>query len=295
VTQIGVFSDADNPMSELPSTLRIENLGGGRWSALNPAMDPEGRDVIFSGQILGQMIMASDAASTHQKVVKSIHVIFIRTGAYTSGPIEFALEPMHAGRAWASDTVTAYQGDRLLSRGLVLLNAIESDLIRHAATMPDLPGPDDCIPIERPVLFPGIEAREVDVADPVSANGAPARYLWLRMPTSFDSVAANQAIAAWCQPGFIIELAMRPHRDTANIREAHRSISTGVISHTTHFHDGTDVSRWLLFTQEATFAGNGRVGGSGAVFSEDGTLVSTFHQDAMVRGTQDALDPRRSM
>ena len=126
---------------------------------------------------------------------------------------------MHAGRAWASDTVTAYQGERLLSRGLVLLNAIEPDLIRHAATMPDLPGPNDSIPIERPVLFPGIEAREVEVNDPVTSGGAPARYLWLRMPTGYDSVAANQAIVAWCQPGFIIELAMRPHRDTAQIHD----------------------------------------------------------------------------
>ncbi len=282
-------------MSELPAMLRIEDLGRGRWSALNPAMDPERRDVIFSGQILAQMIMASDAACARQKVVKSIHAIFVRTGAYSGGPIELAIEPMHAGRAWASDTISAYQGDRLLSRGLVLLNAIEPDLIRHAATMPDLPGPDDSIPIERPVLFPGIEARDIDVTDPVTADGTPARYLWLRMPTGFDSVAANQAIVAWCQPGFIIELAMRPHRGTADIREAHRSISTGVISHTVHFHDRADVSRWLLLTQEATFAGNGRVGGSGAVFTEDGTLVSTFHQDAMVRGTEGPLDPQRSM
>jgi acyl-CoA thioesterase len=129
----------------------------------------------------------------------------------------------------------------------------------------------------------------------VAADGTPARYLWLRMPTGIDSVAANQAIVAWCEPGFLIELAMRPHRDTTAIEEAHRSISTGVISHTAHFHDDPDVSRWFLLTQQATFAGNGRVGGSGAVFAEDGTLVSTFQQDAMVRGAEGALDPRRSM
>lgn len=164
-------------MSELPTTLRIENLGGERWSAPNPTMDPEGRDVIFSGQILAQMIMAADAACTQEKVVKSIHVIFMRTGAYSAGPMELEVEPMHAGRAWASDTITASQGDRVLSRGLVLLNAIEPDLIRLAATMPDLPGPDDSIPIDRPVLFPGIEAREVDLTDPVTADGSPAAPL----------------------------------------------------------------------------------------------------------------------
>ncbi len=56
-------------MSELPTTLRIEDLGGEWWSAPNPTMDPEGRDVIFSGQLLAQMIMAADAACAHQKVV----------------------------------------------------------------------------------------------------------------------------------------------------------------------------------------------------------------------------------
>jgi acyl-CoA thioesterase len=88
---------------------------------------------------------------------------------------------------------------------------------------------------------------------------------------------------------------MRPHRDVVDIKQAHRSISTGVISHTARFHDPVDVSRWLLMVQEATFAGNGRVAGAGAVFTQDGALVSTFEQDSMVRGVQDALDPKRAM
>ena len=48
-------------MSELPTTLRIEDIGGGGGQRRTPATDPEGRDVIFSGQILAQMIMAADA------------------------------------------------------------------------------------------------------------------------------------------------------------------------------------------------------------------------------------------
>ena len=48
-------------MSELPTTLQVQDLGDGRWSAPHPTDDPEGRDVVFSGQILAQMIMASDA------------------------------------------------------------------------------------------------------------------------------------------------------------------------------------------------------------------------------------------
>ena len=75
-------------MSELPATLQVQDLGDGRWSAPHPTDDPEGRDVVFSGQILAQMIMASDANCGSQKEVKSIHAIFARAGTYSAGPME---------------------------------------------------------------------------------------------------------------------------------------------------------------------------------------------------------------
>jgi len=281
-------------MSELPATLQVQDLGGGRWAAPHPADDPEGRDVIFSGQVLAQMIMASDANCASQKAVKSIHAIFARAGTYSAGPMELQLDSMHAGRAWASDTITAYQGDRLLSRGLVLLNAVEPDLMRHQPTMPDVPGPDAATPNPSITVFPGTESRLVDLPEAVGADGSPAMYFWMRHTESYDSVAANQALVAWCQPGFIIGLAMRPHEEI-NIADAHTSISTGVISHTAHFHEPADVGDWLLVAQEASYAGRGRVFGSGAVFAQDGTLVSTFAQDSMARGVEGTLDPKRSM
>jgi acyl-CoA thioesterase II len=281
-------------MSELPTTLQVEDLGEGRWSAPHPTDDPEGRDVVFSGQILAQMIMASDANCGSQKEVKSIHAIFARAGTYSAGPMELQLDAMHAGRAWASDTITAYQGERLLSRGLVLLNSVEPDLMRHSPTMPDVPGPEAATPNPSITVFPGAEARLVDAPDAVGADGSPAMYFWMRNSESYDSVAASQAIVAWTEPGFIIGLAMRPHKEI-NIADAHTSISTGVISHTAHFHDHADVGQWLLVAQEASYAGNGRVFGSGAVFTQDGTLVSTFAQDSMARGVEGTIDPKRGM
>jgi acyl-CoA thioesterase len=282
-------------MSDVPAVLKVEDLGDGRWSAPNPTDDPERRDVVFSGQVLAQMIMASDAAVGSQKEVKSIHAIFARAGTYSAGLMELRLEAMHSGRAWGSDTITAYQGDRLLSRGLVLLNTVEPDLMRHMPTMPDVPGPDAAAASGATTVFPGAEARMVDAPDAVGTDGAPAMCFWFRTPESYDSVAANQAVIAWSQPGFIIGLAMRPHADTVNIGDAHRSISTGVISHTAHFHEHGDVGDWLLVAQEATYAGRGRVFGSGSVFTRDGTLVSTFAQDSMARGVEGTLDPKRGM
>jgi acyl-CoA thioesterase len=282
-------------MAQVPSVLTVSELGEGRYSAPHPTEDPEQRDVVFSGQLLAQMIMTADHAVEGAKEVKSIHGIFARAGSYSGGPIEYALETMHSGRAWGSDTITAWQGDRLLSRSLVLLNAIEPDLIRHGSAMPAVPRPDDLAADPRALVFPGTESRTIDDPTAVGPTGAPAMCFWMRHGESYDSVAANQAVLAWCQPGFIIGLAMRPHADVVRIGEAHRTVSTGVIAHTCHFHDEFDVGEWLLVAQEASFAGRGRVYGSGSVFTEDGRLVSTFAQDSMVRGVSGDLDPRRSM
>lgn len=279
----------------LPGVLDIEDLGDGRYRAPNPTDDPEGRDVVFSGQILAQMIMASDRAVESAKDVKSIHAIFARAGTYSAGPMELQLESMHSGRAWGSDTITATQGDRLLSRGLVLLNTVEPDLMRHGPAMADVPKPGDLAPDAGSLVYPGAETRTVDDAQATSPDGAPALYFWVRMPESYDSIAANQAILSWCQPGAIIGLAMRPHADVVSIGDAHRSVSTGVISHTCHFHERFDMGEWLLVAQQATYAGRGRVFGSGSVFTEDGQLVSTFAQDSMARGVEGSLDPKRAM
>ena len=81
-------------MSDLPAVLQVEDLGDGRWTAPHPADDPEGRDVVFSGQILAQMIMASDAAVASAKEVKSIHAIFARAGTYSAGSMELLLEQL---------------------------------------------------------------------------------------------------------------------------------------------------------------------------------------------------------
>ena len=63
-------------MSDLPPVLRVEPVGPHRWTGPNPEKDPEGRDIVFSGQILAQMIMASSAELERTREVKSIHAVF---------------------------------------------------------------------------------------------------------------------------------------------------------------------------------------------------------------------------
>ncbi len=279
-------------MSDLPDLLVLSEVGERRYQAFQPSESAEGRDVVFSGQLLAQMIMASDRAADSQKTVRSIHTIFARAGTYTK-PIEIEVDSMQAGRTWASDTVTATQEGRLLSRSLILLNTIDADLMRHDPDRPgDIPDPDD-LEAQAVQAFPGSETRLVP-GEP-TIGGVPALMVWHRFNRPLSSQAANQAVLSWATCGEVIGLAMRPHRDRVNISDAHRTLSTGVIAQTLHFVDSIDVSEWLLIVTEATKAAAGRVYGGGSVFAADGRLVATFQQDSMAKAVQGELDPRRAM
>lgn len=279
-------------MSDLPDILRLTQVADHHYQVFQPAESAEGRDVVFSGQLLGQMIMASDAAAGSAKDVRSVHAVFARAGTYTK-PIELEVDSMHAGRTWASDTVTATQDGRLLSRALILLNTVDPDLMRHGPSMPEgVPAAGDlaAAPVQ---AFPGAEIRAVP--GEIQDGAVPLELAWHRFSLPLESQAANQAVLTWATCGNIIGLAMRPHREQVRISDAHVTLSTGVIAHTIHFMEHFDVSQWLLIVTVADSAAGGRVYGSGSVFDENGKLVAVFHQDSMAKAAEGALDPRRSM
>jgi acyl-CoA thioesterase-2 len=278
-------------MSDLPDLLQLTEVGERRYQVTQPSEPPEGRDVVFSGQLLAQMIMASDHGAGGAKDVRSIHAVFARAGTY-SQPIELELESLLAGRTWASDTVTATQAGKALSRAAVLLNVVDDELMRHEPAMPPVPAPGE-VKAAPGQAFPGAELRPVPGDQ--AAGGVPVEMAWHRFERPLASPAANQAVLAWATCGSIIGLAMRPHRARVRIEDAHASISTGVIAQTIHFLDRFDVSQWLLVRHEATKAATGRVYGDGRVFTRDGTLLATFHQDSMARAAAAPLDPKRSM
>ena len=276
---------------ELPDILELTKVGEQRYHVFQPAESAEGRDVVFSGQLMAQMMMASDREAGSAKDIRSVHAIFARAGTYTM-PIEVDVDSMQAGRTWASDAVTATQGGKLLSRALILMSTVDDDLMRHDPAMPDVPGPDG-LDSGFAFIFPGAEWCPVPGEPEV--DGVPVERAWHRYESGVESQAANQGIAGWATCGNIIGLAMRPHRDTVRIEDAHRTLSTGVIAHTLHFLDHLDVSQWLLIQMQATKAANGRVYGQGEVFTAEGQLVATFQQDSMAKAAPAPMDPSRSM
>jgi acyl-CoA thioesterase II len=260
--------------ADILAAFDLEPAGDGRFRA-GHARSTHG--VVFGGQLLGQALLAAGAG--HEgKTVKTLHAVFAR-GATPDVPLDIQVEPVHGGRSFASATVTLRQGDRTCVRAQVLLSADEPDCIRHAEPAPTVAAPPDDrdAPAEWLVQIVG----DVDISDP-AAVGPAELDVWTRFPGAPDDPALNQALLAFATDGFVIGTAMRPH-DGVGQAQAHKTLSTGVISHTITFHEAVDAGAWNLLSHRAPYAGRGRAYGTADVFDGAGQLVASFVQDAMIR------------
>jgi acyl-CoA thioesterase II len=189
---------------------------------------------------------------------------------------------MHSGRSVASSTVTISQGDRLCTRSLVLLSADEPDVIRHADTQRSDTSPGDVAGTVRAAGAWEIGiVGEVDLNDP-DLVGPPELDVWIRFAGAPGDPGTDQALVAYSTDGFLIGTAMRPHAGVGQA-QAHRTLSTGVLSHTLTYHERCPAADWHLLEQRSSYAGHGRSYGRGDIFRADGQLAASFVQDAMIR------------
>jgi acyl-CoA thioesterase II len=269
-------------IDEFLSALTLDPVGDDRYLASSLSSV---HGVVFGGQLLAQSVMAG-LAGQEGKVVKTIHTVFAR-GATPDSPLEVTVERMHAGRSVASSTVTISQGDAICTRSLVLLTAEEPDVIRHADTPARASKPDD---VKGDIRGEGAWEMgivgNVDISDP-AAVGPAELDVWVRLAGAPDDPATDQALVAYSTDGFLIATAMRPHEGVGQA-QAHKTLSTGVLSHTLTYHERCPAADWHLLQQRSPYAGHGRSYGVGDIFRADGQLAASFVQDAMIRARSGA-------
>ncbi len=231
--------------------------------------------------MLGQAIVAASRRMPDKRL-KSLQTVFARA-TKVDEPVDILVEPIQEGRTFGSSTVSFVQNGRICARSLALLDVSEPDLIRHHVAMPDVTPPDPSQAQPNLAAAPEtIIVDNVDVRDPLLI-GPPTLQLWVRFPgaPAGDTTLAR-ALLAHATDGWLIATAMRPHEGVGQAM-AHQELSTSVVSHSLAFHDDFAADRWLLIDHKSQAAGNGRAYGRGHVFTEDGRLVASFVQEALLR------------
>ena len=265
-------------------------------SFVTVARSDERRPVVEGSQMLGQAIVAAGRHYPGRRTV-SAHMVFTRA-ADAHLPLRFELEELSGGRTFASVEVTVSQGGRRCATGILLLDVVAPDVIRHAAPPPVIPGPYESEPCDMSVM--GRDIRVVDgvyTDDPDAPVGPPVIDAWVRFRHVPDDPYLHAALLAQFTGHMSIAAALRPHAGIGQFA-AHRTLSTAINAIGISLHGDVRADEWMLYRHESTFAGDGMTHSSCRVHDQNGHVLASFVVDAMVRKFPDnsaAVDDRTAL
>ena len=238
------------------------------------------RQVVEGTQVLAQAIVAV-AKRFPGKSVRSAHAVFTRAMA-VGPPVELGIDVVHEGRSTATAIVTATQNGRRCIAVTVLADVPSPDVIRHHIPRPDVAAPVEANASEMPMI--GRELRLVDVVDVNSPDevGPPELYAWLHYDPTPTREDLAKALIAYFTGHLGISTTMRAHTGIGT-SQAHLTVSTAPMTVTVGFHEPVRWDGWLLYSHESTQVGAGMSYVRGTVHTEEGKLLASFVQEALIR------------
>jgi acyl-CoA thioesterase-2 len=276
-------TDSDQVQWSVESLLELFDVqadGPDRFTGETGIAGQDGRQVVEGTQVLAQAIVAV-AKRFPDKSVRSAHAVFSRA-IVVGPPIELVLDVVAEGRSTATAIVAVHQNGRRCLSITVLADVPTGDVIRHHLPRPEVAAPADANFSEMPMI--GRELRLVDVVDVNSADevGPPELYAWLHydpIPTRDDLA---KALVAYFTGHLGISTTMRAHPGIGT-SQAHLTVSTAPMSISVAFHEPVRWGGWLLYSHESTQVGAGMSYVRGAVHAQEGELLCSFGQEALIR------------
>jgi acyl-CoA thioesterase II len=278
-----ISQDSDQAQWSVDGLLELFDArpdGPDRFTAETGIAGQDERQVVEGTQVVAQVIVAV-AKRFPDKSVRSAHAVFSR--AVTVGPpVELVIDVVHEGRSTATAIVAVQQNGRRCLSVTVLTDVPTGDVIRHHLPRPRVAAPAEANVSEMPMT--GRELRLVDVVDVNSPDevGPPELYAWLRydpIPTRDDLA---KALVAYFTGHLGISTTMRAHAGIGT-SQAHLTVSTAPMTISVAFHEPVRWDGWLLYTHESTQVGAGMSYVRGTVHTEEGELLASFAQEALIR------------
>lgn len=267
----------------LQGLLDLFDVPSGGSETIIAATGPAGEDdrqVVEGTQVLAQVIVAV-AKRFPDKSIRSARAVFSRV-VLVGSPVELSIDVFHEGRSAATAVVTASQNGKRCITVTVLADVPTEDVIRHELPRPQVTGPDQANVCQMPMT--GRQVRLVEIVDVNSPDevGPPEIHAWLH----YDPVPARDDLAKALVTYFTghlgISTTMRAHEGIGTA-QAHLSVSTAPMTITVSFHEPFGWDGWLLYSHESTQVGAGMSYVRGTVHTEEGRLIASFSQDALIR------------
>jgi acyl-CoA thioesterase II len=250
---------------------------------------PTSRPMVFGGQVAAQALVAASRTVEAPYAAHSLHSYFLQPGD-PSVPTIYDVETLRDGRSFVTRRVIAQQHGRPIYAQTVNFHLDEPGL-EHREEMPAVPGPDD--PSVTPIstkLRDELHADQWKVAElrivGTSARGLdpdpahPGRQrVWLRVSSPLpDDPLVHRAAFTFLSDMTLVGAALAPHGVSFGPQAFVASLD-----HAVWFHRPFRADEWWLYDQVSPAATSGRGLVIARVFTEDGTLVASVAQEAVVR------------
>lgn len=238
------------------------------------------RQVVEGTQVLAQAIVAV-AKRFPDKSVRSAYAVFSRV-VLVGPPVEFEIDVVSEGRSTATAVVSASQNGKRCISVTVFTDVPSGDVIRHHLPRPAVAAPAEANDARMPMV--GRQVKVVDVVDVNSPDevGPPEIHAWLHYDPIPQRDDLAKALIAYFTGHLGISTTMRAHEGIGTA-QAHLTVSTAPMTISVSFHEPVRWDGWLLYTHESTQVGAGMSYVRGAVHTEEGELIASFSQDALIR------------
>ncbi|MFL1456539.1 acyl-CoA thioesterase [Marinobacter sp. GN3S48] len=249
---------------------------------------------VFGGQVLGQGLMAA-SRTVEGRLPHSLHAYFLRPGNH-SMPIDYEVQRVRDGGSFSVRRVIARQGGKEILTGSVSFQVAEEGF-EHQLDMPEAPDPEtlkseqeygemlaphvperlrDSLTRDRP-----IEIRPVDPVNPFKPETRPPhKQSWFktqgRLP---DDPVLHRCLLTYASDFSFLGTSLNPH----GVTFMSKNMQIASLDHAIWFHRDFRMDEWLLYDKDSPSASAGRGFNRGNFFNQQGGLVASTTQEALIR------------
>jgi acyl-CoA thioesterase-2 len=263
--------------------LDLDQIGDDVFSAVTPSDGP-GR--LFGGQVAAQTLRAATLTVDADRPPHSLHAYFIRPGR-PGPPLVLHVERTRDGRSFTTRHVTAVQNDEPIFNLTASFHAAEDGDDWHLpgptpARRPDDPGPESFFN-----RFNSMSPFDMRPLLPPDPDGWPSFHpMWIRTVAPLpDDPALHRCVIAFMSDMGVVGSARAPDSTLPKV------FLGASLDHAVWFHRPARADEWLLFSVDPVTNSGARALARGTFHTEDGVLVASIAQEALLRTTGQAPVP----
>ena len=251
---------------------------------------------VFGGQVLAQALNAAiRTVDEKDRMAHSMHAYFLRPGD-PSRKIIYEVDPIRDGKSFTTRRVVAKQNGRAIFNTSISFHISEPGP-SHQFPMPATPEPESLetdkdywqrMSEEYPGRFSAmpswaIDRRPVDRRDymnPENDIREPHSQVWMKALGELpDDPLLHQTLLAYMSDMTLLGVALHPHPFSTRSE----GFMFASLDHALWFHQPLKANQWLLYDQDSPAAMAARGFLRGSFYSQDGQLVASVAQEALLR------------